>query len=45
MRYSDDVQYYKYNLNAPDMAILILDRGELDTGNVEMGKLIWCLIE
>ena len=45
MRYSDDVQYYKYNLNAPDMAILILDRGELDMGNVEMGKLMQCLIE
>ena len=45
MRYSDDVQYYKYNLNAPDMAILILDRGELDTGNVEMGNQMWCLIE
>ena len=45
MRYIDDGQCYKYTLYAPDMAILILDRGELDTGNVEMGKVMQCLIE
>ena len=45
MRYIDDVQCYKYNLYAPGMAILILDRGELDMENVEMGKVMQCLIE